>query len=540
MISLAALVFAATFTRTMERVASMDPAMATSIYDSHAVQLVYEPPLAIDYEARPYKLVPGFCELPTVSSDGLVYTFKVKSQSGGKQERQVQNPVVGAFPRNAPARKRINPLHSAHFTEMRPLESERDLTATSVVRSLERLRDPKIVSPNGWIMKNVDTVKALDAQTVEIRLKRRCHFFPWLMAMPSCGVRGPNGEGSGPYVLSHWRKNHEMTFTLRRSPSPSTFTSFDEVKYLVVDDASTQWLMFLKGELDFLGEISRDNFDSVVGADGRIDPSLEKLGVTLHSIPTMEVLHVGVNMRDPVLGPNRKLRQALNAAFDYPAWERFCNGRILPCTTPVPPGVEGRLEEPFPYSFDLAKAKALLAEAGYPDGIDPKTGRRLVLTMSIGRPSQESREAGELMAAFYEKIGVKLELDFKTWNAFVTAVNEGRVQLFRMGWVGDYPDAQNFLQLFYSKNVNPGPNHANYVNPDFDREYDAALNSPTVEERNVHWTKCQEIVREDCPWIFTHVNKAFSLVRPTVKNYRPTDFPYGVEKYYQPNEDVVH
>ena len=172
--------------------------------------------------------------------------------------------------------------------------------------------------------------------------------------------------------------------------------------------------------------------------------------------------------------------------------------------------------------------------------VDPKTGRRLVLTMSIGRPSQESREAGELMAAFYEKIGVKLELEFKTWNAFVTAVNEGRVQLFRMGWVGDYPDAQNFLQLFYSKNVNPGPNHANYVNPDFDREYDAALDARTTEERNVHWTKCQEIVREDCPWIFTHVNKAFSLVRPTVKNYRPTDFPYGVEKYYQPNEDVVH
>ena len=72
------------------------------------------------------------------------------------------------------------------------------------------------------------------------------------------------------------------------------------------------------------------------------------------------------------------------------------------------------------------------------------------------------------------------------------------------------------------------------------RESDAALDARTTEERNVHWTKCQEIVREDCPWIFTHVNKAFSLVRPTVKNYRPTDFPYGVEKYYQPNEDVVH
>ena len=487
MVTVAAVLLAATFTRTMERVASMDPAMATSIYDSHAIQLVYEPPLEIDYTARPYRLVPGFCELPEVSEDGLTYTFKTR-ESG----------------------------------------------ANDMVRSLERLRDPKIISPNGWIVKDVGTVKALDAKTVEIRLKRRCHYFPWLMAMSACGVVGPNGEGSGPYRLAHWRKNHAMVFERRDKGMGNSEQGFERVRYLVVDDASTQWLMFLKGELDFLGEISRDNFDSVVGADGKLDPALERQGVKLFSIPTMEVLHVGINMSDPVLGPNRKLRQALNAAFDYPAWEKFYNGRILPCTTPVPPGVEGRLEKPFAYAFDLEKAKGLLVEAGYPGGIDPKTGRRLVLTMSIGRPNQESREAGELMAAFYERIGVKLELDFKTWNAFVTAVSEGRVQLFRMGWVGDYPDAQNFLQLFYSKNASPGPNHVNYANPGFDREYEAALAAKTAAERNAHWAKCQEIVCEDCPWIFTHINKAYSLVRPTVENFCPSDFPYGHEKFYRP------
>ena len=291
--------------------------------------------------------------------------------------------------------------------------------------------------------------------------------------------------------------------------------------------------MFLKGELDFLESVSRDNFDSIVGADGRLDASLERTGVTLHSIPTLEVLYLGINMRDPVLGPNRKLRQALNAAFDYPSWEKFYNGRIIPCPTPVPPGVDGRLERPFPYAFDLEKARRLLAEAGYPGGIDPKTGRRLVLTLSIGRASQESREAGELAAAFYEKIGIRLELDFKTWTAFVDAVNEGRVQMFRMGWVGDYPDAQNFLQLFHSKNVRPGPNRVAYANPEFDRAYDAALAANTAAERNRHWENCQAILQEDCPWVFTHVNKAYSLVRPTVGNYIPSDFPYGYEKYYE-------
>ena len=82
MVMLASVLVAATFTRTLERVASMDPAMARSIYDSHAVQLVYEPPLEVDYEARPYKLIPCFCELPEVSEDGLTYTFKVKVNEG--------------------------------------------------------------------------------------------------------------------------------------------------------------------------------------------------------------------------------------------------------------------------------------------------------------------------------------------------------------------------------------------------------------------------------------------------------------------------
>ena len=523
MVTAAALLVAATFTRTLERVASMDPAMVRSIYDAHAVQLVYEPPLEVDYEARPYRLVPCFCELPEVSEDGLTYRFKVKAKAKMKGEQR--NLSTCAFGLEKDANHHCSPSPS-------------DFDSSDMVRSLGRLRDPKVVSPNGWIMKDVDTVKALDAKTVEIRLKRKCHFFPWLMALSACGVVGPNGEGSGPYVLSHWRKNHEMVFS-RRLPINRTIeqseqsNNFDTVRYLVVDDASTQWLMFLKGELDFLESISRDNFDSIVNADGSIDPALEKAGVTLHSIPTMEVLHLGINMKDPVLGPNRKLRQALNAAFDYPAWEKFYNGRIIPCPTPVPPGVDGRLERPFPYAFDLEKAKRLLAEAGYPGGIDPKTGRRLVLTLSIGRASQESREAGELTAAFYERIGVKLEQSFMTWDAFLKAVNEGRVQMFRMGWVGDYPDAQNFLQLFHSKNVSPGPNHAFYANPEFDREYDAALDAKTAEERNRHWARCQEIVQEDCPWVFTHVNKSYSLVRPTVRNYRPTDFPYGVEKHYR-------
>ena len=366
---------AATFTRSLERVSTMDPAQGRSVYDARAQRLVYKSVLEVDYHARPYRVAPCACGLPTVSDDGLAYRFEV---------------IDG------------------------------ELTADDVVRSLERLRDPAAVSPNKWVLNDVDSISAADSRTVDIRLKRKCHYFPWLMTMPAAAVMKSDGSGTGAFVLDSWWKNHEMVFR-RRQPVPG---KFDEVRYVVVDDVSTQWLMFLKGETDFLGEISRDNWDAVIGPNGELDPALAKSGVKLYSIPTLDTMYIGINMRDPVLGGNKKLRQALNAAFDYPAWERFYSGRITKAGGPVPPGIAGFLDEPFEYSFDLEKAKRLMAEAGYPGGIDPATGRRLVLTLAIGRASQDSREAGELVAAFYEKIGVKLELSFQTWDAFFNSVNE--------------------------------------------------------------------------------------------------------------------
>ena len=486
MMLLAAMLATAVFTRPMERVSTMDPVKVQSMYDSRAAKLVYESVLAIDYAARPYKLVPGACEMPEVSADGRVYRFKMRSEG---------------------------------------------LTAEDVVRELERVRDPKTASPSGYMLVKVESMKVLDARTFEIRLKARQHVFPWMLTY--VGIRRADGEGTGPYRLKSWWKNHEMVFE-RRRPVPG---GFDIVKYLVIDDVSTQWLMFLKGEIDMLGEISRDNWDAVIRADGKLDDKLIAEGVTLCESSTLDVIFLGANMRDPVLGPNRKLRQALNCAFDYPAWERFYNGRIQPCDSPVPNGVGGKLTTPFPYAYNLEKAKKLMVEAGYPGGIDPKTGRRLVLTLSIGRASQDSREAGELTASFYEKIGIKLEMSFMTWDAFLKAVNEGRVQLFRMGWVGDYPDAENFLQLFHSRNVSPGANRTNYTNPEYDREYDAAMACVSEAERNRHWARCQEIIREDCPWVFTHYPKTYSLVRRRVGNYIPGAFPYGNEQFYRVNGD---
>ena len=470
-----ALLLAATFSCPMERVTSTDPAKAQSAYDARVAQLLYETPLAIDYKARPYKLVPGYCELPTLGEDGKTYRFRVRDGEGR--------------------------------------------SATNAVQSLQRLKDP--ICPNGWIVKDVESMRVLSADMFEIRLARKIDYFPWLLACAGSAIVGPDMVGTGPFRLAKWLKNHEMVFT-RQRPSEK---GFDVVRYLVIDDATTQWLMFLRGEVDFLCEISRDTWDMIVDEQGELDGRLRARGIEMHTMPTLESAYVGFNMKDPVVGKNKKLRQALNCAFDYPKWEAFYNHRISPSTGPLPPGVEGRVSEPLPYRFDLDKARKLLAEAGYPGGIDPATGRRLVLTLSIGRPDQASRELGELLASFYDRIGVKLELAFMTWDAYLSAINDGRVQLFYLIWVMDYPHAQNILQLFYGPNRSPGVNHANYESRDYDAAYETG-----------DYRRCQEILREDCPWIFTHYREDCKLTGPRVGNFVPSDFPYGAEEHFEARE----
>ncbi|MDD3546284.1 MAG: ABC transporter substrate-binding protein [Kiritimatiellae bacterium] len=541
------------FRRGMERVSSMDPAAAVSLYASRAVQLVYEPLLEFDYAERPYRLVPGLAEsLPEVRSNGLVYVFRIHPEARFHSDRCFGAAAGGG------ARGRA-------------------VCAEDVVYSLKRLADRRVASPGAWLVEDmiagmrafadasltgdatdyafdVSGLKALDGRTVRIGLTRPAHQFIWYMAMAYTAVVpreavdfygadfGGHAVGTGPYRLAGWRRNHQMTFERdagwrgwpARGGGPRPF---DKVVYRVIDDSSTQWLCFLAGELDFLGEISRDNWDAVIGADGALAHDLREQGISLYSMPALEVAYVGINMEDPVLGKNRALRQALNCAFDSGAWARFLNNQVLPCDGPVPPGIEGRLESPFPYAYDLERARALLREAGYPEGVDPRTGRRLELTLDLGRTSQDIRESTELMVAFFGRVGIALKPQYHNWPTFLRRVSGRQSQMFRIGWVGDYPDAENFLQLFYGKNVSPGPNRTNFADDGFDRLYEAACGAADAAERDRCWADAQALVREECPWIFLHFRRAYSLCQARVLNYVPSDFPYGAEKHLRVRQD---
>lgn len=532
-----------TFRRAQPSINTLDPAHGSDTSVNSAMSLIFQPLVEYDYTARPYKLKDGAAERWEVSEDGLVYTFHLR------EAYYVDDPCFGG--------------------------ARRQVKAQDFVYGWKRLADRNVGGSGEWLVKNikgmtafaeassgtdstdytieVEGLRALDDRTLRVELKTPSNQFLWFLTMcymapvpPEAvayyGQRGLTDHpvGAGPYKLRKWRRNYEMVFD--RNPEwygwqgvdfNADEVPFETIRYLIVKDASTQWLMLLTGQLDFLEQIDRNNMDIAIDPDMGLSPELQARGIRLFTSPTLKVYYLGVNMDDPVLGGNRKLRQALNAAFDTEAWERYYRGRVEALNTVAPRHLPDARQAPFPYAYDLEKARRLLAEAGYPGGIDPKTGKPLTLTVEVGNATQDTTESMELLASFYARIGIKLELSVNTWQALLEKIRLRKAQLFLMGWVGDYPDLETFMQLFISRTQSPGPNRSNYVNAEVDRLYDLAVSShdPAVVSRC--WEGVQDIVLEDCPWVLLHYAKDFSLVNERVRNYLPHNFPYGMEKHYR-------
>lgn len=536
-----------TLVRRSERVKTFDPILCSDVAASRAVSLVYESLLGYGYIERPYRLVPVLAaSMPEVSADGLSYRFRLK-----QGVRFADDPC---FP-GGQGREIV--ADDVRYSIMRMADARNASTGWWLLRDrivgLDAFRDRTVSDPDVTYADPVEGLECTGQYAITIKLIRPAPQVLWALAMTYTAVVpreavddygdrfALNPVGSGPYRLEQWRRQYSMTF--KRNPNwqrrvlvgesaELPVATFEKIRFMVIGDRSTSWLAFLQGQLDYTGEISRDNWAVVVTEDGKLAPSLARRGIQLQRQPSMITSYLGVNMDDPVLGKNRKLRQALNCAFDGEKWARFFNHRRSPASGAVPPGIAGQLDEPAPYRFDLEKARRLLVEAGYPGGKDPATGKRLVLKLDLGRTDTQTRESTELLISMMDEIGIALKPAYYNWGAFLRRISQRQSQMFRIAWVADYPDAENFLQLFYGPNDSPGPNRSNYRNADFDKLYERAMSTTDERERLDLYGQMQRRVREDCPWVFLSHREEYALSHKWIENYRVHDFPYGMERYY--------
>ncbi len=547
------------------RIRGFDPIKVSDVASAIASGRIYEGLLQYAYLDRPYHVEPLLAEsMPQVSADGLIYTFHIRKgiyyqddpcfvRTGGKGRELVADDFVYAMKRIADTKNESTGFW-AFNDRIVGLDEWREKTAGP--------------GPSDYAAE-IEGLRALDPATLQIKLKRPYPQLMWILTMHYCfaipreavefyGTEFVNHPvGTGPYILKSYRQNYRYEFvrnpkwaeTGRIDRYPSTGAPDDDPALLadagkpipfidriidyVIEDVTTQWLMFLTGQMESSG-VSRDNWDAVITPEKALTKDLVEQGIMLLSAPTLDIFYIGFNMDDPVVGTNKKLRQALTCAFDTEAYIKFYNGRITRPNGPIPPGVAGYTDRPSPFPFDLEKARALLAQAGYPDGKDPKTGRRLQLSLELGSADNpEFRQAAELFANFMDKIGVVIKPSYNNWPTFLEKMERRQAQLFSLGWVADYPDAENFLQLFFGPNSSPGPNHSNYVNPEFDKLYEQIRDMQDTPERTALYRRMSDIVVDDCPWILTMNQLAYGLQHHWVKNYKYHDFPYGMVKYYR-------
>lgn len=544
------------YTGSIAKIKGMDPIMADDLYGGREVMRIYEGLLQYHYLKRPYTLQPCLSEMPVISKDGKTYTFKLKS---------------GVVFQDDKAFKATN-------------GKGREFVADDVIYSIKRLADPKLNSPMWWLVDGkveglnewhdaaakagkadyaapVAGLKAIDPHTVEIKLKVRSYQFIYAFAMPAMAVvakevvdeYGPeflnHPVGTGAFKLAEYNPQAKIVYvrnpTFRKELYPSdgspgdkeagrledagkTLPLVDKIVMTVYEESQPAWLNFMQGNLD-VATVPKDNYAQVIDEKDGLKQEFIDKKLTLSKYAWLDTTHTTFNMADPIVGKNKFLRQAISMAIDFKKEiDLFYNNHALDAQGPIPPGITGydeNLKNPYKVT-NLEKAKELLKKAGYPDGKGLPPLEYLALSDST------TRQMTDYLQGALKPLGVELKIQTYSWPEFQTSIKNKKGQMWSFAWGADYPDAENYLQLFYSKNQSPGPNDANYNNPEFDKLYEKALTLPDSPERTAIYKKMVAIVVEDTPWIYGVHRIFYYLTYPWFKNFKYHEFEHGMSKYY--------
>jgi ABC-type transport system substrate-binding protein len=544
---------------------SFDPANLTDLYTStvagDAMETLYE----YKYLADQFELEPLLAEgQPTVSADGLTYTIKIRKD---------------AF----------------YYDGTKTVFKEgkgRAVKASDFVYSIKRLADPTVESGGWWLFDGylkglnewakaakdakkadyaaeIEGVKALDDNTLQLTLTKPYPQILYTLSMSFTFPTPPewvaSGEdwantiiGTGPYYLDPEQTIPQSKYVFTKNPTwhgqkypvaaeigskakamglekaaGQSLPFVNTVVYNIIEEDNPRWLKLMSGEID-LSTIPKDNFKDAIGTDGGLTGDPKSKGLSLEKVPRQEVTYYFFNMEDPILGApagekGKKVRQAMSLAWSTEKYiEVFDNGRAKPMHTVIPEGFGGydpNYKNPYK-AYDMTKAKALLAEAGYPNG----KGLPVIKYEHSGSSALD-RQTGEFFAKYMAEIGVKIEDVYNDWPGFMKKTDKHLAQMGGLAWGADYPDAQDFLQLLYSKNAAPGPNTANYSNPEFDKLYEQASVMLPGPERDALYQKAALIAVEDCPWIVERARIYYSLTQNWVKNYHYLEIGQGYSKY---------
>ncbi|AHF14117.1 ABC transporter substrate-binding protein [Niabella soli] len=428
-----------------------------------------------------------------------------------------------------------------HDDAVFPNGKGRRMVASDIVFSLNRIIDPKVASPGAWIFNGkVDSLHpftAINDTVFQLKLAKPYQPILGILAMQYCSVVAPEAVqkfgvdfrshpvGTGPFQFVAWEEGQGLVFKknphyFEKDSAGNRLPYLDGVKISFKDSRATEFLLFRQKSLDFINELDPSFKDEVMTKKGELRKEWKgQIRLLTHPYLNTEYLGILVDTALPIVKASplrfKKVRQAINYGFDRRKMILYLRNSLGTAAESgfVPKGLPSFNDSIVKgYSYDPEKAARLLKEAGFPNGNGLPAIK--LLTVSV------YADFANFIAKQLEEIGVKIQVEVVQKALLFEMTANSRAVFFRAGWIADYPDAENYLSVFYSKNPAP-PNYTRYKNPEFDAVFEKAIAETNDSLRYVLYRKADQIAIDDAPVVPLWYDKVVQLVQPNVKNFHP-------------------
>jgi peptide/nickel transport system substrate-binding protein len=486
-------------------IASIDPAFAKNQSIMWAIHQLYNTLVEVDSQLN---IVPSLATRWDIAEDRKTFTFHLRTD---------------VF---------------FHDDVCFPGGKGRRLIANDVVYSFKRLVDEGTASPGSWIFnQKVDSLNgfmAIDDSTFQLKLINPYNPILGILSMQYCSIIPHeavkqwgsefrrHAVGTGPFQFVAWEEGQAMILKkhpryFEKDAAGIRLPYLDGIKISFYDSKATEFLLLRQKKLDFINDLDASFKDEVLTKKGTLRKEWEgRLRLQTHPYLNIEYFGMLVDSTNPLLKSSptrlRKVRQAINYGFDRRKMVLYLRNSLgIPAESGfVPAGlpsfdsvaVRG-------YHYNPQLSRKLLAEAGFAKGAYPPVK---LLTIPI------YSDIASYIARQLEDIGFKVQVETIQKSLLLELTSSSRALFFRGSWIADYPDAENYLSVFYSKNPAP-PNYTRYNNPEFDRVFEQALAENNDSLRYRLYRQADQIMMQDAPVVPLWYDVVVHLVQPEVKGF---------------------
>lgn len=477
-----------------DNISSLDPINARTQANNWACNLIYNSLVKINSELN---IEPDIAKSWDISEDGKTYTFKLRQDVSFHK-----HPIFGK-------------------------DSTRNVIANDFVFSFDRLNDPKAGGAGGWIMNNIEDYQAINDSTLQIKLKSASPAFLGLISMKYASVvphelfKNGNEEfnkqpiGTGPFQFKVWEDNVKLVFRKNQN-----YFEFDEkgkrlpyleaVNITFLPEKNAEFLELIKGNIDMMADLDPSYKDEILNPLGELNPKYSNK-IQLIKAPYLSTVYLCFYLDAPdAVAP--ELREALNYGVNKEKIIKYMmKGIAFPADGGfIPKGLPG-YDPKSGYTFNSKKARELIRSYKNKNG----TIKPIELTTV-----QEYVDICEYISAEMAKLGLPLQVNVVPGPTMRDGKSTGKFTLFRANWGADYPDAENFLSLFYSKNFAPeGPNYSHYKNAEFDKLYKQSFLINNLDERAKIYAEMDALMMKSSPILPLFYDQTAVFLNKKVKGF---------------------